>query len=90
MNSKLPRIEESAFERSGLTAIYIPASVEVLCKSFFWYYKSLTSVTFGFRSKLRKVAANTFEKSLHLPPIEYPPSLSEGYWALSSSIDEDR
>jgi type II restriction/modification system DNA methylase subunit YeeA len=30
-NSKLQQIEESAFQGSGLTAIHVPASVEVLC-----------------------------------------------------------
>jgi hypothetical protein len=76
-NSKLQRIEESAFTRSGLTTTQVPASVEMLCKSCFSYCRSLTSVTFEANSKLREVAADCFEGSRRLHPIEYPPSLSE-------------
>jgi hypothetical protein len=53
-NSKLQRIEESAFAQSGLTTIEVPASVEVLCKLCFSYCWSLTSVTFELNSKLQR------------------------------------
>jgi hypothetical protein len=44
-NSKLQRIEESAFVGSGLRPIHVPASVEVLCKLCFYCCTSLTSIT---------------------------------------------
>jgi hypothetical protein len=90
----LQRIDEYAFQWSGLTVIIIPSSVEVLCKECFAYCWSLTSVTFEMYSKLREVAVDSFEGLTCLHPIEYPPSLSEqsqevvaqGALALSSSI----
>jgi hypothetical protein len=96
LNSKLQRIEESAFASSVLTVIIIPSSVEVLCKKCFSYCWSLTSVTFEMNSKLREVAADSFCDSPSCHPIEYPPSLYErsqvvvaqGASALSSSIVE--
>jgi hypothetical protein len=76
-NSKLQRIEQYAFAKSGLTTIQVPASVEVLCKYCFYNCQSLTSITFESHSKLREVAADCFKWSPYLQPIEYPPSLSE-------------
>jgi hypothetical protein len=73
----LQRIEESAFAESHLTTIEVPASVEVLCKVCFSKCKSLTSVIFESNSKLRDVAADCFEQSPRLHPIDYPPSLSK-------------
>jgi predicted DsbA family dithiol-disulfide isomerase len=89
LDSKLQRIEESAFEESGLTAIHIPAFVEVLCKQCFSKCNSLASVTFESDSKLHEVAADTFARSPRLRPIEYPPSLPEWFRTLSSSIADD-
>jgi hypothetical protein len=94
VNLKVQRIEEYAFAGSGLTAILLPSSVEVLCQECFSRCKSLTSVTFEIDSKLREVAVDSFEGSPYLRPIEYPPSLYEqsqevvaqGAPALSSSI----
>jgi hypothetical protein len=94
MDSKLRRIDEYAFAWSGLTAISVPSSVEVLCKRCFSRCESLTSITFEMDSKLREVAVDSFEGSLCLHPIEYPPRLSErsqvvvaqGAPALPSSI----
>jgi hypothetical protein len=54
-NSKLHRIEESAFAESGLRTIQIPASVEVLCNECFSACQSLTSVTFESNSKLHQI-----------------------------------
>jgi hypothetical protein len=94
--SPLHRTDESAFAWSGLTAIIIPSSVEVLCKECFSNCQSLTSVTFEMDSKLREVAADSFFGSLSCHPIEYPPSfyersqvvVAQGAPALSSSIVE--
>jgi hypothetical protein len=54
-NSKLERIEESAFTMSRLTTIQVPASVEVLCKFCFYNCESLTSVTFESNSQLQRI-----------------------------------
>jgi hypothetical protein len=59
-NSKLHRIEESAFAQSGWRTIQIPASVEVLCKSCFSNCSSLTSVPFQPNSKLHRIEASVF------------------------------
>jgi hypothetical protein len=96
-NSKLHRIDESAFAVSGLTAVIIPSSVEVLCKTCFSHCISLISVTFERNSKLREVAEDSFAGSLCHSLIEYPPSLyeqsqaavPEGVRALCLSIADD-
>jgi uncharacterized radical SAM superfamily Fe-S cluster-containing enzyme len=73
-NSKLHRIEESAFTQSGLRTIQIPASVEVLCKSCFDSCRSLTSVTFESNSKLHRIEEAAFAES-GLRTIEIPASV---------------
>jgi hypothetical protein len=73
-NSKLQRIEEFAFQWSGLTTIEVPASVEVLCKSCFSSCKSLTSVTFEMNSKLQRIEEWAFAES-GLTTIQVPASV---------------
>jgi hypothetical protein len=73
-NSKLHRIDESAFGWSGLKTIEIPASVEVVCKSCFYECKSLTSVTFESNSKLQRIEESAFAES-DLRTIEIPASV---------------
>jgi hypothetical protein len=62
-NSKLHRIEESAFAWSGLIAIEIPASVEVVHKCWLLNCTSLTSVTFESNSKLQRIGEYAFQES---------------------------
>jgi alkylhydroperoxidase family enzyme len=70
-DSKLQRIEACAFHVSGLTAIHIPASVEVLCESCFSNCRSLASVTFESDSKLQRIEEHAFYWSgltaIHVP-----------------------
>jgi hypothetical protein len=61
---KLRRIDECAFQLSGLTTIHVPASVEVLCKSCFSSCESLTSVAFESNSKLQRIAESAFAESV--------------------------
>jgi hypothetical protein len=86
VNSKLQRIEESAFLQNGFTSNQVPVSIEVLCKWCFSHCRSFVSVTFECGSKLREIAANAFALSPLLYSIQYPSSLSEWSLALSSSI----
>jgi hypothetical protein len=74
LNSKLHRIEESAFLWSRLTTIQVPASVEVLCKSCFSNCQSLTSVTFELNSKLQQIEECAFARS-GLTTIQVPASV---------------
>jgi hypothetical protein len=62
-NSKLHRIEESAFAGSGLLTIQIPASVEVVRKSCFAKCSSFISVTFESNSKLQRIDESAFQES---------------------------
>jgi hypothetical protein len=66
-NSKLQRIDESAFQGSGLKTIDVPASVEVVCKSCFSECKSLTLVTFESNSKLQRIDESAFRRSCTKP-----------------------
>jgi hypothetical protein len=70
-NSKLQRIDESAFTESDLTTIHVPASVEVLCKNSFSNCKSLASITFESNSKLQRIEESAFVLSglttIHVP-----------------------
>jgi hypothetical protein len=58
--SKLHRIDESAFVWSGVTAIQVPASVEVLCDRCFSFCTSLTSITIESNSKLHRIEERVF------------------------------
>jgi hypothetical protein len=69
--SRLERIEESAFQWSGLKSILIPSSVVVLGKSSFSWCKSLESVTFESGSRLELIEESAFQwsglKSILIP-----------------------
>jgi hypothetical protein len=68
---KLSRLEQEAFCESGLTAIHIPASVEVICASCFYSCESLVSVTFAVDCKLSRLGQQAFCSSeltaIHIP-----------------------
>jgi hypothetical protein len=70
-NSKLSRIEGSAFSESGLRSIHLPASLEVICESCFSHCKSLESISFAPNSKLSRIEGWAFCASgllaIHLP-----------------------
>jgi hypothetical protein len=53
--SRLERIEERAFSRSGLKSIEIPSSVVALGRESFCWCKSLESVTFESGCRLERV-----------------------------------
>jgi hypothetical protein len=68
--SKLIRIEAGAFQESGLTAIVIPASVEILGKKCFSWCQSFVSITFENESQLREVGLHAFNRTrTDLPPL---------------------
>jgi hypothetical protein len=58
--SKLIRIEQFAFYRSGLKSIVIPSSVEVFSKLCFGFCKSLQSIIFENDSKLIQIEELAF------------------------------
>jgi hypothetical protein len=61
--SRLERIEESAFSRSGLKSITIPSSVIVSGKESFRECKSLKSVTFESGYRLERIEESAFSRS---------------------------
>jgi hypothetical protein len=63
LDSKVHRIEAFAFQKSGLTWIIVPKSVEVLCRRCFYNCRSLTSVTFESDSKLQRMEESAFAGS---------------------------
>jgi hypothetical protein len=62
-DSRLERIEESAFSGSGSKSILIPSSVVVLGERSFRECASLESVTFGSGSQLEQVKEYAFRES---------------------------
>jgi hypothetical protein len=54
-DSRLERIEESAFYQSGLKSIIIPSSVVVLGKESFSYCRSLESMCFESSCRLERI-----------------------------------
>jgi hypothetical protein len=68
---KLSRLEKRAFCGSGLTAIHIPASVEVICASCFSSCGSLVSVTFAVDCQLSRLEQRAFSgcefAAIHIP-----------------------
>jgi hypothetical protein len=62
-DSRLERIEESAFGESGLKSILIPSSVIVLGKASFYGCNSLESVTFESDSRLERIEEFVFSRS---------------------------
>jgi hypothetical protein len=72
--SRLERIEERAFFRSGLRSIVIPLSVVVLGKGSFDSCYSLESVIFESGSRLERIEESAFEYS-GLHSIDIPPGV---------------
>jgi uncharacterized protein YuzB (UPF0349 family) len=68
---KLSRLEQGAFCWSELTAIHIPASVEMIDAKCFSYCGSLASVTFAVDCKLSRLEQEAFWGSgltaIHIP-----------------------
>jgi hypothetical protein len=85
--SRLERIDESAFQGSGLKSIVIPCSVVVLGGSSFSGCRSLKSVIFESHSRLKQIGQSAFEWS-RLKSIEIPSSVRvlgkvSFYWCKS-------
>jgi hypothetical protein len=72
--SRLERIEESSFSRSGLKSIHIPSSVVCLDKESFAWCASLERVTFENGSRLERIGPMAFSRS-GLQSIQIPSSV---------------
>jgi hypothetical protein len=59
-DSKVQRIEESAFAWPRLKSIVIPPSVQILCKSCFAHCNSLESIMFKNGSRLQRIEESAF------------------------------
>lgn len=68
-------IGEGAFFYSGVTKVYIPASVEVIDKSAFYLAQSLQSVEFAANSRLKTVRDLAFSECIQLQEIALPNSV---------------
>jgi hypothetical protein len=70
-DSRLSQIDRRVFYRSGLTAVHLPASIEVIGESCFYSCGSLTSVTFDAGSRLSRIESDAFASSgvqtVHIP-----------------------
>jgi hypothetical protein len=62
-NSRLTRIESSAFSSSSLQSILIPRNVEILESRCFSFCHSLSSITFESNSHLTRIESKAFYKS---------------------------
>jgi hypothetical protein len=60
LNARLVRIERAAFQESGLTAVRIPASVEVIGELCFARCPLLVLVTFDRHAKLCRIEDHAF------------------------------
>jgi hypothetical protein len=71
--SKLSRLEKYAFSETGLTAVHIPASVEVICEKCFSSCTPLRSVTFAVDCQLSRLEQAAFYETdlttIHIPEI---------------------
>jgi hypothetical protein len=61
--SRLERIEEKAFQSSGLKSIVIPSSVVIMGESSFQWCASLESVTFESGARFERVEGSAFSGS---------------------------
>jgi hypothetical protein len=61
--SRLIRIESSAFSYSSLESIIIPRTVEILCSECFSSCKSLSSISFESDSRLTRIESSAFSSS---------------------------
>jgi hypothetical protein len=93
--SRLERIEESAFQGSGLKSILIPSSVVVLGKESFWGCNCLEFLTFKSGSRLERIEESTFRGS-RLKSIVVPGSVTfidrsafDGISVSSISVSRD-
>lgn len=68
-------IGEGAFFYSGVTKVYIPASVEIIGKSAFYLSQSLQRVEFASGSKLKTVRDLAFSECIQLQQIDIPNSV---------------
>jgi hypothetical protein len=70
-STKVSRFNRHAFSGIGLTSIYIPSSVEVICEFCFVQCKSLASVTFDAGTKVSRFDGSAFSEtdltSIHIP-----------------------
>jgi hypothetical protein len=73
--SRLTRIEFSAFSSSSLESIMIPRNVEILCSSCFSCCESLSSISFESGSRLRRIEWRACD-ARYLRSIAIPPNLS--------------
>jgi hypothetical protein len=83
--SRLGRIEESAFYKSGLKSIVIPSSIVELGKWCFSGCKLLTSVTFESGHRLERIDESVFSESA-LKSIEGIDVQTFGASALSPTL----
>jgi hypothetical protein len=87
--SRLERIEEHAFQQSGLKSIEIPSSVVVLGKESFCECKSLEFVTFKNDSQLERIEEYAFcwsgLKSIEIP--SYVVALGKGSFDGCRSLE---
>jgi hypothetical protein len=79
-NSRLIRIESSAFSYSSLESISIPRNVEIFGSSCFSSCRSLSSISFESNSRLLRIESHSFPYS-SLESIEIPQNVE----ILSSS-----
>jgi hypothetical protein len=62
-DSKLKRIESSAFSNSSLKSMVIPRTVEILGSGCFFHCESLSSISIESDSKLKGIESNAFSHS---------------------------
>lgn len=75
-------LKVAAFERTYLTSITIPNTVETVEDSGFFGSTSLSSVTFAPNSKFTTVGANMFRGATRLTSINIPASLTTIGWGM--------
>jgi hypothetical protein len=93
-DSVLSRIENHTFSAcSGLVAICIPASVEILCAHCFNQCLNLSEVTFAFGSKVSQIEGSAFggcsklsSIRIHSPIEHFPAGCFNGCPQLSITI----
>jgi hypothetical protein len=88
--TKLQRIGDYAFSKTGVKSITIPCTVEELGSSCFHWCKSLESVTFERTSRLQRIGSEAFCET-NLQVISIPASvqvLDEGCFLFCRSLHE--
>ena len=70
------KIADSAFEGKSITSVYIPSSITSIGKSAFESCSSLTSVTFGEKSRLESIGIRAFFGCGRLANIDVPNSVT--------------